>query len=163
MSAQECALYGELVRHLRDRCIDRIAELDPAGGKDAAKAWADQVIRDWFFAPQSDLHGDAPRDRHLARTKGRAEHRSPRTTRTSCSLTTARPARRLKELDLQGEWHWGYDDGGYPLIAEYDPQGWDARWAADVAAFKPAHGEQPESKDDSLAPKFPVEDLPDLR
>ena len=62
MSAQECALYGELVRHLRDRCIDRMAELDAAGGKDAAKAWADQVIRDWFFAPQADLHGDAPRD-----------------------------------------------------------------------------------------------------
>ncbi len=45
MCTQECALYGDLVRHLRDRCVERIAELDPIGGKDAAKAWADQVIR----------------------------------------------------------------------------------------------------------------------
>ena len=62
MCTQECALYGELVRHLRDRCVERIAELDPTGGQDAAKSWADQVIRDWFFTPQKDLHGDAPRD-----------------------------------------------------------------------------------------------------
>ena len=45
MSTQECALYGNLVRHLRDRCIDRLVALDPTGGKDAATAWTDFVIR----------------------------------------------------------------------------------------------------------------------
>jgi hypothetical protein len=28
MAYQECALYGDLVRYLRDRCTERLAELD---------------------------------------------------------------------------------------------------------------------------------------
>jgi hypothetical protein len=62
MAYQECALYGNLVRYLRDRCTERLVELDPASDAETAGAWLDDLIRDWFFTPQHDLHGDAPRD-----------------------------------------------------------------------------------------------------
>ncbi len=164
MCTEECALYGELVRHLRDRCIERIAELDSLGGKDAAKDWADKVIRDWFFAPQKDLHGDAPRDVIWREQKGEpnivSKDHEHELFFDDCPVCQA-----MKELDLEGEWHWHYDDGGYPLIAEYDPEGWDARWAEDAVAFKKWQAEQKGTavaNGDEISPDFPIEDLPDV-
>jgi len=159
MCNQECALYGELVRHLRDRCIERIAELDPTGGKDAAKAWADQVIRDWFFTPQKDLHGDAPRDVIWREQKGEPNI-VPKEHEHEMFFDDCPICQAMKELDL-GEWQWYYDDGGYPLIAEYDPEGWDARWAEDEAMFEKGLGAS-ESSGIDPSPDFPIEGLPDF-
>lgn len=160
MCIQECALYGDLVRHLRDRCVEHIAELDPIGEKDAAKAWADQVIRDWFFTPQKDLYGDAPRDVIWREQKGepnivRKDH-AHELFFDDCPVCQA-----MKELDLGGEWHWHYDDGGFPLIAEYDLEGWDARWAEDEATFKKWQSAD-EVGDMEIGSNFPIEDLSDL-
>jgi hypothetical protein len=47
--------------------------------------------------------------------------------------------------DEPGEWHWHYDDGGFPLIAEYDPEGWDERWEAEHEAFERWRAEQGDS------------------
>ena len=159
MCNQECALYGELVRHLRDRCIERIAELDPTGGKDTAKAWADQVIRDWFFTPQKDLHGDTPRDVIWREQKGEPNI-VPKEHEHEMFFDDCPICQAMKELDL-GEWQWYYDDGGYPLIAEYDPEGWDARWAEDKASFEKGLDSN-ESNDIGVGPDFPTEDLPDF-
>ena len=56
MAYQECALYGDLVRYLRDHCAERLTELDPASDVEAARAWLVDLIHDWFFTPQHDLH-----------------------------------------------------------------------------------------------------------
>lgn len=155
MSIQECALYGELVRHLRDRCAERIAELDPAGSTVAAKAGVDSVICDWFFAPQKDLYGDAPRE-VIWREQKDEPNIVPQDHAHEIFFDDCPICQGMKELDLEVEWHWHYDDGGYPLIAEYDPEGWHARWAGEDAALKqrPERGE--------IDPTFPFEDLPDV-
>jgi hypothetical protein len=143
MSYQECALYGNLVRYLRDRCAERLAELDPASDAEAARAWLDDLIRGWFFTPQHDLHGDAPRD-----VIWREQKEEPNVV----------PPDRMYDLffddcpvcqatrDDPGEWHWHYDDGGFPLIVEYDPEGWDERWEAEHEAFERWRAEQGESE-----------------
>jgi len=132
MGDQEGALYGELVRHLRDRCAERIAELDSTGGKDAAMAWVNDVIRRWFFTPQEDLHGDTPRAVIWREQRGEpnivSDDHKHEMFFDDCPICQS-----MKELDLEGEWHWQYDDGGFPLIAEYDPEGWDERWKEDDA------------------------------
>lgn len=161
MSTQECALYGDLVRHLRDRCIERMAELDPTGGKDAAQAWANQVIRDWFFTSQKDLHGNTPRDVIWREWKGEPNI-VPKDHEHEMYFDDCPICQAMKELEQEGEWHWYYDDGGYPLIAEYDPEGWDAYYADDAATSKQGDGMQSETDDDGIAPDFPVEDLPDF-
>ena len=163
MCDQECALYGELVRHLRDHCVERIAELDPIGGEAAAKAWADKVICDWFFAPQDDLHGDAPRAVIWREQKGEPNI-VPKDHEHELFFDDCPVCQAMQELDLEGEWHWHYDDGGFPLIAEYDPEGWDARWAEDDAAFKKWQAEQEGSSEvngDGISPDFPI-DSPDF-
>ncbi len=72
MAYQECALYGNLVRYLWDRCAERLAELDPASEAETARAWLDDLIRDWFFTPQHDLYGDTRRDVIWREQKGEA-------------------------------------------------------------------------------------------
>ena len=50
--------------------------------------------------------------------------------------------------------HWHYDDGGYPLIAHYDPEGWDERWAADVALSEAMHQNELENQSPLAAPSY---------
>ena len=127
MSDQECALYGELVRHLRDRCAEQITQLDSSHDSDAAKKWVDEIIRAWLFTPGEDMHGSTPRQMIWRERKG-----EPNVVYDShkhdmffddCPVCQA-----MKEFESEAEWHWYYDDGGFPLIAEYDPEGWDAYW-----------------------------------
>ena len=143
MAYQECALYGDLVRYLRDRCAVRLAELDPAFDAETGRAWLDALIRDWFFTPQPDLHGDAPRGVIWREQKGEPNVVPPDQMDDlffdDCPVCQAM-------RDEPGEWHWHYDDGGFPLIAEYDPQGWDERWEAEHEAFERWRAEQGDSE-----------------
>lgn len=62
MCVGEAALYGDLVRHLRDTCAREAAERN-ATTIAAEVARLDDRIRTWFFAPQGDdLGGNSPRD-----------------------------------------------------------------------------------------------------
>ena len=145
MSDQECALYGELVRYVRDRCSDRLAQLETSDCADTAKAWVDGVIREWFFAKQEDLHGSTPRDVIWRERKGLAnvvddEHKHELFS-DDCPL-----CREMKEIG--GEWHWHYDDGGHPLIAEYDPKGWDEYWKEDEEKLARRKDQSPEQEED---------------
>lgn len=143
MAYQECALYGDLVRYLRDRCAERLIELDPASDAEAARAWLDNLIRDWFFTPRHDLHGDAPRDVIWREQKGEPNVVPP--DRIDDLFFDDCPVCQAMR-DEPGEWHWHYDDGGFPLIAEYDPEGWDERWEAEHEAFERRRAERGESE-----------------
>jgi hypothetical protein len=146
MCYQECALYGELVLYLRDRA----AELLTNAGDDveAARERLDAIIRDWFFAPRSDLHGCAPRDLIWAEQKEETNplplDRLDEFFEDDCAVCqfTRQEIEKAVERGEDPGFHWHHDDGGYPLIARYDPEGWDERWAEEDAAFEQWQAEQ---------------------
>jgi hypothetical protein len=117
---QACALYQQLVEHLRDRLSLELAGL--RGTTQAAeRIRVNQVIRDWFFTPRKDLHGSSPRD--IIR---REELDDPNV------LPPASPdddeiIQELHEMDelFGSETHWSVDDGGVSLLDEFDPEGQD--------------------------------------
>ena len=59
MSIAEAALYGDLVRRLRDVCAQQLAQLKGIS-IESERAALDDVIRAWFFTPQDDLYGLTP-------------------------------------------------------------------------------------------------------
>lgn len=62
MCVGEAALYGDLVRHLRDAWVHDVCALT-AESPDAERRRLDDVIRAWFFTPQDgELAGCTPRD-----------------------------------------------------------------------------------------------------
>lgn len=62
MCVGEAALYGDLVRHLRDAWVHDVCALT-AGSPDVERRRLDDVIRAWFFTPQDgELAGCTPRD-----------------------------------------------------------------------------------------------------
>lgn len=140
MSIQECVLYGDLVLYLRDHAAELLA--GDGGDVEAERARLDTVIRDWFFAPQGELHDCAPRDLIWAEQKGEPnpihpdrlveffDHDCP-----ICQATHQEVKASIEAGEEHG-WQWHHDDGGYPLIARYDPEGWDERWAEERAAFE---------------------------
>jgi hypothetical protein len=135
MCYQECALYGELVLWLRDQAARLLAGAD--GDVQQEQERLDKLIHDWFFTPQDDLHGCAPRDLIWAEQLGRPNPIDP--ARMDEFFFDDCPLCQLERENIEealeaGEdlgFHWHYDDGGYPLIARYDPEGWDVRWAED--------------------------------
>lgn len=64
----------------------------------------------------------------------------------------------MKERDW-GEWYWHYDDGGFPLIAEYDREGWNVHWAEDNTAREKRSTD--EVNDIGIGPNLPIQGLPD--
>jgi hypothetical protein len=62
MSVQECALYGDLVLWLRDRAAEWLAEAKADSTVEAETVRLDELIRGWFFTPQDELYGSAPRE-----------------------------------------------------------------------------------------------------
>jgi len=139
MCYQECALYGELVLYLRDRAAEWLAGAD--GDMEAERARLDALIRDWFFAPRDELYGCAPRDLIWAEQKGEPNPVHPERLAEffdDCPIcqATYQEVKQALEAGEDPGWHWHYDDGGYPLIARYDPEGWDERWAEEEASWK---------------------------
>lgn len=140
MPIQESALYGDLILYLRDYAANLLA--DGEDDLESAREELDRVIRGWFFTPQDRLHGCAPRELIWAEQKGEPnpiclEHLDD-------FFVDDCPICQAEFEDLQaalkaGEdpgWDWYYDDGGYPLIARYDPEGWDACWAEETATLE---------------------------
>jgi len=164
MSIQECALYGELVLYLRDRA----ANLLTGDGDDveAERERLDTVIRDWFLSPQDELHGCAPRDLIWAEQKGEPNPIHPDRLAEffddDCPICQAeyREVKAAIEAGEDSGWHWHYDDGGCPLIAHYDPEGWDERWVEEDAAFGRSQAERAGREPQPPAPPYeppPVE------
>jgi len=139
LSIQESALYGELVLYLRDRAAELLAaEGDDLEGR---RGQLDAIIRNWFFTPQGDLHGCAPRELIWAEQRGEPNPVFPEQLDDfffdDCPICQddMEDIRTALEAGEEPGWHWYHDDGGYPLIARYDPEGWDECWAYEEAAF----------------------------
>lgn len=148
MYAQQCALYGDLVLWLRDRAAQLLAEAGEPSTVEEEVARLDDLIRGWFFAPQEELHGLAPRDIIWAEQLG-SPNPVPKDRLDDFFFDDCPICRQMKEdveaAEAEGHdhgWWWYYDDGGYPLIARYDPEGWDAYWAEEEAAFEDWKAEQ---------------------
>ena len=62
MSIQEAALYGDLVVALRDYAAGQLADGSPDLDAETAGGRLDEFIRTWFFTPQRELYGSAPRE-----------------------------------------------------------------------------------------------------
>ena len=62
MSIQEAALYGDLVVALRDYAAGQLADVSPDLDAETAGGRLDEFIRTWFFTPQGELYGPAPRE-----------------------------------------------------------------------------------------------------
>jgi len=143
---QECALYGNLVLYLRDCAAELLAGDD--GDVEAERARLDTIVRGWFFAPQDELHGCAPRDLIWAEQKGEPNPIDPDRLADffddDCPVCCAMHEEVEAAIEAGEEhgWHWHYDDGGCPLIAYYDPEGWDERWAEEDVAFERWQAEQ---------------------
>lgn len=167
MCYQECALYGDLVLFLRDRAAELLAD---DGDVEAECARLDVLIRDWFFAPQDDLHGYAPRDLIWAEQKGEANplpgDRLDEFFEGDCPVCqyTLREIKADLEEGKDPGFYWHYGDGGYPLIARYDPEGWDECWADEDLDMKLKEGEEAESGVEEVrpSPAMPSYDFPTL-
>jgi hypothetical protein len=130
LSIQEAALYGELVLYLRDHLAEMLAGEE--GSFEETLEQLDGIIRGWFFTPQDELHGCAPRDLIWAEQKGVPNPIHPERLDEffvdDCPICQAE-FEEVKVAIKAGEalgWHWYYDSGSNPLIARYDPEGWDA-------------------------------------
>lgn len=158
MCHQECALYGDLVLWLRNRTAEMLAG-DPAS-VEAEQKRLDALIRDWFFAPQAELHGCAPRDIIWAEQLGQPNPIHPEHLNEFfeddcpvCQFERQRVSAALEEGAEHG-WQWFHDDGGFPLIACYDPEGWDERWAEADAVFEAMHEEDQAEQTLPAAPAY---------
>ncbi len=140
MCHQECALYGDLVLWLRDQAAQQLAETPQ--DVEAAREQLDTLIHDWFFTPQDRLHGCAPRDLIWAEPSGQPTPIHPEHLDDffddDCLVCQAEKAELQAALEAGTDhgWRWYYDNGGFPLIAGYDPEGWDACWAEEEAEFE---------------------------
>lgn len=128
---QECAVYGELVRHLRDQCVVKISELDPNRDAAAARAWADQVIREWLLTPHEDMHGSSPSEIIWRERKGEPNVVPPDHA-DDMFFCDCPVCQTMKEMELEGGWHWHYDEGGFPLLEEYDTVGANLYYAEEM-------------------------------
>jgi hypothetical protein len=158
LSIQEAALYGDLVLYLRDRMAEMLAGEDCS--VDEMEGQLDAIICEWFLTPQEELHGCAPRDLIWAEQKGVPNPVHPECLDAffvdDCPICQAE-FEQVKAAIESGEdpgWHWYYDSGGYPLIARYDPEGWDACWAEEEAAFEEWQTDEEELE--ALDADFPV-------
>jgi hypothetical protein len=115
---QACALYQQLVEHLRERLSLELAELRGTTAQ-AETQRLNQVIRDWFFTPKPDLYGSSPRD--IIR---REELDEPNLLLPP-SPDDDEIIQEMHEMDelFGGETHWSVDDGGLSLLDEFDPEG----------------------------------------
>jgi hypothetical protein len=167
MSHQASALYGDLVLFLRDRAAEMLAGSE--GDVEVQRERLDAIIRDWFFVPQKELYGFAPRDVIWAEQKGepnpfpadRLKDVFPDDDCPVCQFTLQEIEAALERGEDPG-FHWYYDDGGYPLIAHYDPEGWDERWADEDLSMDMEEEIASPTEEASTPPTAPPYDPPPI-
>lgn len=158
MSIQEAALYGELVLYLRDHLAELLA--DENSDIEDQRERLDEIIHKWFFTPQHELHGCAPRELIWAERKGEPNPVHPERLDEffidDCPICHAKFEQVLAAFEAGEDpgWHWYYDEGGCPLLACYDPEGWDEFWAEQEEAFEEWQVEQEEQTES--VPDFPA-------
>ena len=119
---QACALYQQLVRHIQKCVAEELAKLRRTSVETEYER-IDQIIRDWLFTPQRDLHGSSP---HVV---VRREELGEPNVLPPPSPDDDELIQELHEIEelLGGSerHHWVVDDGGLSLLDEFDPKGQD--------------------------------------
>jgi len=137
MSIAEAALYGDLVKYLRDRWAEQAAQFNETT-VDEERTHIDELIKAWFFAPQSELHSLTPREIIRNEELGRPnvvshDHLDELffdVPPTDGDYLDCRLCQMMREEALSGEggeWHFGLAPD-LSLLDEYDPEGYEARW-----------------------------------
>ena len=119
---QACALYQQLVRHLQKCVAEELATLRHTNVS-AEYAQIDQIIRDWLFTPQRDLHGSSPRDVIRREQLGEPNMLPPSSPDDDELIQELHEIEEL--LGGNERHHWFVDDGGVSLLDEFDPEGQD--------------------------------------
>lgn len=139
MSVQECALYGDLVLWLRDRAAELLAEAQgEATTVEAETARLGELIRSWFFTPQEELYGSAPREVIWREQLGEPnpipkEYVDDVIAGDDCPICQAmREEIESAEDDHEHGWHWTYCPDSC-LLDIYDPEGSEERWDKEFA------------------------------
>jgi hypothetical protein len=119
---QACALYQQLVRHVQKCAAEELAALRQTSVS-AEYGRIDQIIRDWLFTPQRDLHGSSPREVMRREQLDEPNVLPPPSPDDDEML---QELHEIEELLGGGERHqWFVDDGGLSLLDEFDPEGQD--------------------------------------
>jgi hypothetical protein len=134
MAIAEAALYGDLVKHLRDVCAQRLASALGTSAE-AESATLDDVIRAWFFTPQDDLCGYTPqrviRNEELGIRNTIPGDRLGDLFEDDCPLCAVMRAEAEAGMAADPDHDHGWAFGLAPdvsLLDEYDPEGYDERW-----------------------------------
>jgi len=134
MSIAEAALYGDLVKYLRDRWAEQAAQFNETSLAEERKK-IDELIKQWFFTPQQELHGLTPRqvirNEELGHPNVIPHDHLDEIFDDDCPV-----CQMMKDGALSGEggeWHFGLAPD-LTLLDEYDPEGYEARWAAEEEA-----------------------------
>lgn len=142
MSIAEAALYGDLVKHLRDVCAQQLAELKGVSLA-AERAALDEVIRAWFFTPQDELYGFTPqrviRNEELGIANTIPGGRLGDMFEDDCPLCADMRAAAEADLAAVPDHDHGWAFGLAPdssLLDEYDPEGSDERWRIEDERMK---------------------------
>lgn len=165
MSIAEAALYGDLVRHLRDLCAQQLARLKGAS-IESERAALDDLIRAWFFAPQDDLYGLTPqrviRNEELGFANTIPGDRLGDMFEDDCPVCAAMRAEAEAGLAADPDHDHGWSFGLAPdfsLLDEYDPEGSDERWRIEDERMEAS---QAARKAEAQAMPFTGADDPDL-
>jgi len=146
MSVQEAALYGDLVLALRDHAAEQLAAQSPDRDVNTARARLDEFIRAWFFTPQKELYGSAPRDviwrEQLGEPNPLPKEYAADVFGDDCPICKAmREEIENAESDEAHGHHWGYAPDTC-LLEQYDPEGAEARWRKEFARMESAKKER---------------------
>jgi hypothetical protein len=156
MSVQEAALYGDLVLALRDYAAAQLAALSSEGDVAAARARLDEFIRTWFFTPQEELYGSAPREviwrEQLGEQNPLPKKYAAEAYGDDCPICQAmREEIEGAESDEAHGHFWGYCPDTC-LLELYDPEGAEERWQKEFARMEAAREEREQAQ--SAAPDY---------
>jgi len=137
MSLQEAALYGNLILALRDYAAEQLAALDPELEAAAAIIHLDDFIHDWFFTPQEELCGAAPREviwrEQLGEGNPLPKEYVGAFFDNECLICQAlREEIERVPADAEHGYFWVYCPDSC-LLDRYDPEGSAERWEREFA------------------------------
>jgi hypothetical protein len=146
MSVQEAALYGDLVLALRDYAAGQLAGLTTEHDLEATRVRLDDFIRTWFFTPQAELYGSAPRE-VIWREKLGEPNVIPREYAAEAfgdDCPICQEMRREIEEAEEGVdhgHHWTYCPDSC-LLDIYDPEGSQEQWHKELARMDEVRAER---------------------
>ncbi|MDM8527406.1 hypothetical protein QUF58_04270 [Anaerolineales bacterium HSG24] len=156
MSIQEMALYGDLVLYLRDQVAKILVEEDIHNDLDKANDRLDSLIRNWFFTPQEDLYGLAPREVIWREQLDMPNPIPPEYAHDAFDDDCPICQGAIEEIE-SGEhnhahgngWNWTYCPDT-SLLDIYDPEGSEERWEKERLWMQPQLDQGPEPSLDEI-------------